>query len=86
MIIKPLKKNVLLAELAINKVTESGIIIESNQGVGESKKAKVLAVGPDCTEVVVDDIVLLDWSKGKVVTLKEGQRIMINENDIAAIL
>ena len=56
----PLKTQVLVAENKKEDTTESGIIIEGARGIGNTAKATVLAVGPDVTDVKVDDVVLLD--------------------------
>lgn len=86
MIVKPLKKKVLVAETKRENTTESGIVIESAQGLGDSKTGKVLAVGPDCTEVKVGDVVYLLWNKAQVVTIDGAQRVMIDEEDIVGVL
>jgi len=84
--IKPRQKNVLVAENQRETVTQSGIIVEGAQGLGESKTGTVLAVGPDCTAVNVGDVVLLMWTKAQVVTIDGAQRVIVNEEDIVAVL
>jgi co-chaperonin GroES (HSP10) len=86
MAVRPLGKKVLVAENKQDNQTASGIIIESNQGLGESKRGTVLAIGPDCTSVAVGDVVLLMWNKAQVVTVDGAQRVMILEEDIVAVL
>jgi co-chaperonin GroES (HSP10) len=81
----PLKTQVLVAENKKEDTTESGIIIEGARGVGNTAKATVLAVGPDVTDVKVDDVVLLDWSKASPVKLGDVQRAMIKEEFIIAV-
>ena len=84
--IKPRSKNVLVAENAREKVTESGIIVEGREGLGESKSGTVLAIGPNCTEVKVGDKILLTWNKAQVVTIDGAQRVIIDEENIVAVL
>jgi co-chaperonin GroES (HSP10) len=86
MAVRPLGKKVLIAENKQDNQTHSGIIIESAQGLGESKRGTVLAIGPDCTSVAVGDVVLLMWNKAQVVTIDGAQRVMILEEDIVAVL
>lgn len=86
MIVKPLKKKVLVAENKRENTTESGIIVDGAQGLGESKSGTVLAIGPDVTEVAVGDTVYLMWNKGQVVTIDGAQRVMIDEENIVAVL
>ena len=81
----PLKTQVLVAENKKEDTTESGIIIEGTRGMGNTAKATVLAVGPDVTDVKVDDVVLLDWTKASPVKIGDVQRAMIKEEFIIAL-
>ena len=81
----PLKTQVLVAENKKEDTTESGIIIEGARGVGNTAKATVLAVGPDVTDVKVDDVILLDWSKASPVKIGDVQRAMIKEEFIIGV-
>jgi len=81
----PLKTQVLVAENKKEDTTESGIIIEGTRGMGNTAKATVLAVGPDVTDVKVDDVVLLDWTKASPVKIGDVQRAMIKEEFIIAV-
>ena len=83
--ILPLKTQVLVAENKKEDTTESGIIIEGTRGIGGTAKATVLAVGPDVTDVKVDDVILLDWSKASPVKIGDVQRAMIKEEFIIAV-
>jgi len=81
----PLKTQVLVAENKKEDTTESGIIIEGTRGMGNTAKATVLAVGPDVTDVKVNDVVLLDWTKASPVKIGDVQRAMIKEEFIIAV-
>lgn len=84
--VTPLKDIVLVAENKRESTTSSGIVIADAQGLGESKTATVLAIGPKVESVVVGDKILLLWNKGQVVTIDGAQRVMIKEEDIVAVL
>ena len=81
----PLKTQVLVAENKKEDTTESGIIIEGTRGTGNTAQATVLAVGPDVTDVKVDDVILLDWAKASPVKIGDVQRAMIKEEFIIAV-
>ena len=81
----PLKTQVLVAENKKEDTTESGIIVEDTRGTGNTAKATVLAVGPDVTDVKVDDVILLDWAKASPVKIGDVQRAMIKEEFIIAV-
>ena len=84
--IKPTKSFVLVAAMKQENVTPGGIVIESSSGTGDSKRAKVLAIGPDVLDVQVGDVVMLDWTKGQLVTVEGAQRVMVKEEHIVAVL
>lgn len=86
MIVKPLNKNVLIAQVDRETETESGIILQGSSGATSTATGKVLAVGPDVTEVKVGDEVYLTWQKAKPVTVDGAQRVMVQEEDIVAVL
>jgi co-chaperonin GroES (HSP10) len=81
----PLKTQVLVAENKKEDKTESGIIIEGIRNPLNTAKATVLAVGPDVTDVKVDDVILLDWAKASPVKIGDVQRAMIKEEFIIAV-
>ncbi len=84
--IKPLKNKLLIAEVKRTTKSESGIYLESSASASETKTGLVLAIGPDVTEVAVQDEVVLDWSKGRVVKVDGVQRVVISQDDILAVL
>ena len=86
MIITPLKKKVLVAENKREKVTDSGIIIEGHDPSGESKSGTVLAIGPEVTLVKVGDKILLEWNKAMICNVDGAQRVMIEEDNIVAVM
>lgn len=84
--VTPLKKKVLVAENAREKTTDSGIVIAGNDAQGESKSGTVIAIGPDVTLVKVGDKILLEWHKAQVVKIDDAQRVMIDEDNIVAVM
>jgi len=85
MIVKPLHKKVLVAENKTETVTESGLILEGANSVRESKRATVIAVGPEVTAVKVGDVVLLEWNKASVVKIGDVQRAIVDEEHIVVV-
>lgn len=81
----PLKDRILVAENNSETKTESGIILEGANSVRESKRATVLAIGPDVKDVKVGDVILLEWNKAAVVKVGDAQRAMIKEENVVAV-
>lgn len=84
--VNPLKSKVLIAEVKMETKSEAGIILEKAASAANSNAGKVIAVGPDVKEVKVGDTVYLEWSKGDIVKIDGDQRVMIDEQYIAAVL
>ena len=82
----PLGTMVLAAEVKKERRTESGIYLEGANSVKETAAARVLAVGPDVTRVRVGDEVYLDWSKTKLVVVESAQRVLLDQDEIMAIV
>lgn len=83
--IRPLKDNVLIAQIKSENATASGIVL-SVGNLGETKTAVVLAVGPEATGVEVDDVIIPEWSNASVVTVDGNARMMIKSDDIMMVL
>jgi len=86
MIVTPLKKKVLVAENKAEQTTESGIILDGTKSNRDSKQGTVLAVGPDVTMVKVGDVIMLEWSKAQVVKIGDAQRVIVDEDNIVAVV
>jgi co-chaperonin GroES (HSP10) len=84
--IKPLKKKVLVAESKKESKTDSGIIIEGTRGSGNTTTGIVLEIGPDVTMVAIGDEIFLDWAKTSVVKVGDAQRVIIDEDNIIAVV
>jgi co-chaperonin GroES (HSP10) len=81
---KPLRNEVLIAELKQEKQTDSGIILTGKEE--RSHVALVMAIGPRVESLQVHQKVIPDWSKGRVVTVGELQGVVISEDDILGIV
>ena len=86
MTVTPLKKKVLVAENKVEQTTESGIILEGTTSNRDSKQGTVLAVGPQVTLVKVGDVIMLEWNKAQVVKIGDAQRVIIDEDNIVAVM
>lgn len=82
----PLKKRVLVAENNTETKSESGIILDGANSVRDSRSGTVLAVGPDVTSVKVGDVIYLEWNKAAVVKVGDAQRVIIEEENIVAVV
>ena len=86
MIVTPLKKKVLVAENKAEQTTDSGIILDGTTSNRNSKQGTVLAVGPDVTMVKVGDVIMLEWNKAQVVKIGDAQRVIVDEDNIVAVV
>jgi co-chaperonin GroES (HSP10) len=86
MIIKPMKKKVLIAENKGEVKSTAGIILDDATSIRESKTGTVMAIGPDVTLVTVGDVVYLEWNKAQVVKIGDAQRVIIEEDNIVAVV
>lgn len=82
----PLGTKILAAEVKKERKSEGGLILEGVSSVKETAAARVLAVGPDVKNVKVGDEVYLDWAKTKLVVVEGAQRVLVDEEDIHAIV
>ena len=81
---RPLRNNVLIAELKKKNETESGIVLTTDQG--KSQEALVVGVGSEVKYLKLEDKVIPDWSKGSVCTVEGIQCVVISEDDILAVI
>jgi len=86
MIVTPLKKKVLVAENKVEQTTDSGIILDGTTSNRDSKQGTVLAIGPDVTMVEVGDVIMLEWNKAQVVKIGDAQRVIVDEDNIVAVV
>lgn len=84
--IRPLKDNVLIAQIKTENTTASGIVLAGGGDLSETKTAVVLAVGPSVLDIKVDDVIIPIWGKASVVMVDGNARMMIKEEDIMMVL
>ncbi len=85
---KPLKDNVLVAEIKEEKEnkSEGGIILTSEvQDQSQSKAGLVIAVGPDVVSCAKGDQVYLRWSDGIKIKVDKLEAAIVPEDAIKAI-
>lgn len=82
----PLGTKVLAAEVKKERKSEAGIILEGTKSVNETAAAKIIAVGPDVTNVKIGNTVYLDWAKTKLVIIEGAQRVLLDQEDVFAIV
>jgi co-chaperonin GroES (HSP10) len=80
---KPLFDKVIVERVAGSHETAGGIILRSTQ---EPDRAKILAIGPDVTEVAVGEVVLLNWNaaikvQGEMYSTKVENIIFVYEEE-----
>ena len=71
---RPTGSNVIVSRIEGSKETESGIILKSSQ---EPDKAKIIAIGPDVTEVAVDEVALVNWNSSRKITGVEEEELYV---------
>jgi co-chaperonin GroES (HSP10) len=81
---KPLKNNVLIAQLKKERKTDFGLVLTTDQGTSEF--GKIMAIGDEVKYVEVGQWVVPDWSKGKVVTVDGTQCVVMEEDNILGIV
>ena len=82
----PLGKKILAAEVKKERKSDSGIILEGVNSIKETAPARILAVGPEVKTIRAGDVVYLDWAKTKLVVIDGAQRVIVDEEDITALV
>lgn len=82
--LKPIKKNVIVKLIEKEKVTASGIVLASADR-DEVSRGKVLAIGPEVTDVVVDDIILANWNAARKSKYEDEEFYVVPEEQIVLI-
>lgn len=76
---KPTRDNILVERIPDSKETSFGLILKTSL---EPDSGKVVSIGPDVTEVSVDDIVYLNWNAA---TKVEGEMYIIPVKEVIFI-
>jgi co-chaperonin GroES (HSP10) len=82
--LKPIKANVILELIQKEKVTQSGLIL-SSADPSEANRGKVLAVGPDVTDVSIGDTVLPNWNAARPTKYENEDIYIIDQKEIVGV-
>ena len=75
---------ILIEKMEASMTTKSGIVLQSQQ---EAPKARIVSIGPQVKEdVVVGNIVVVDWSKVGVFSYENQPQYVVDESTILAVL
>jgi len=79
----PLKNKVAVVRIKNKLETDSGIVLTKN--TQDVDRAKVIAIGPDVTDVALNDVLLIDWNKASMNKFGDIPVYMISQDDIVAV-
>lgn len=82
--LKPINNNVVLEMLEKEKISAGGILLTRNDPK-EVTKGRVVAVGINCAEVKVGDIVLPNWNAAKKNELNDETFFVVSEDEIILV-
>jgi chaperonin GroES len=83
--LKPLNNTAIIEMLEKEKFSTGGIILTRNDPK-EITKGRVLAIGPNCKDIKVGDIILPNWNEARKNDLNDETFFVISEDEIIAIL
>ena len=83
MAFRPTGSNVLIERIAAEKKSSGGLILKSTL---EPDKAKIIAIGPEVTDVAVNEIAIVNWNRASNVedelyTIPITEIVMVIEED-----
>lgn len=81
--IQPIGKKLAVVKLKSETQTESGIFIA--KGIETVDKAKVIAIGPEVTEVKVGETVLINWNSAAQTTIDGIPVYILKEEDVVGV-
>ena len=82
--LSPIKKNVIVELIQKEKVTASGIVLASADR-DEVSRGVVIAIGPDVTDVAVDDVILANWNAARKTKYEDKEYYIVPEDQIVLI-
>jgi co-chaperonin GroES (HSP10) len=80
---KPLHQNVLVKKILGDKITTSGLVLPNYNAY--DNESKVLAVGPDVTEVKVGDVVYVDPHPRHKIHKVSYDELILHAEDLMAV-
>lgn len=81
MSIKPLKSNIIVERIKKEEVSSGGIVLPGGDR-DEADKAVVIAIGPEVSNINVDDLLLINWQKASKI---DGEKYRVNFDDVIGI-
>ena len=82
--LRALGTRILIERLESSMTTPSGIVLQSQQ---QEPRARILSIGPQVKEdVVVGNIVAVDWSRVGVFSFENEKQYVVDESTILAVL
>lgn len=84
--IQPIRDKVAVISLKSEKKTDSGIILTGKDSNADSPKAKVIAIGPEVTDVKVNDVLYIDWNKTVNTKVMDIPVYLLKQEDIIAVV
>jgi co-chaperonin GroES (HSP10) len=85
---RPLGNQLLVIEVASDgreKLSPGGIMLTMPQDKGASKPGCVVAMGPDVTDIVLEDQIALEWNKGLPIIVAGTKCILISQEFVRGI-
>lgn len=74
-----LKDNIIIERQEKDLTRASGIILRSSD---EADRAKVISIGPDVTDVVINELLLVNWNKARKI---DKDIYQINIEDVIGV-
>jgi chaperonin GroES len=82
--LKPIKNNVILELIQKEKVSSGGILL-AEVDREEASKGTVISIGPEVTEVKLNEVILPNWQKARKVKFDDLEYWIVNEDDIILV-
>lgn len=82
--VKPLNNTAIIEMLEKEKISAGGIIL-SKSDPKEITKGRVLAIGPNCKDVKIGDIILPNWNAARKNEMDNETFFVVSEDEIIII-
>jgi len=82
--LKPIKKNVIVEVIQKEKVSSGGILL-AKVDREEVSKGIVIGIGPEVTEVKLNEVILPNWQNAKKSKFDNQEFWIVHEDDIVLV-